>query len=187
MASKLVFKGWALKAPLPFQDRVKPQIGLRSMLPTVGFFLWKNLLSSCPCPVLTFIRSVFNHFLKWGGESKGLQNLSWLQLCQPYLRWWGYQRPPLLKISSKSLKMASKYPISSCLLPLLYELSENQKKHFLVFHSDFGHLEVANNPQYLPHIFNPTANRVKPCLDLLQLWLYCIFIVFVAGSKIYIR
>ena len=52
---------------------------------------------------------------------------------------WGV-KPPLPKNSSKTHKMASKYPQISWLILFLYDLSEKQK-FFLVFHSDFGCLE----------------------------------------------
>ena len=52
----------------------------------------------------------------------------------------GVFNTPLPKISSKTLKMASKWPKISWLFLFLYDLSEKQKK-ILVFHSDFGCLE----------------------------------------------
>ena len=45
----------------------------------------------------------------------------------------GCSTPPLLKISSKTLKMASKWPQISWLFLFLYDLSEKQKKIFWFF------------------------------------------------------
>ena len=45
----------------------------------------------------------------------------------------GVQPPPLLKISSKTLKMASKWPQISWLFLFLYDLSEKPKKIFWFF------------------------------------------------------
>ena len=67
------------------------------------------------------------------------------------------------KISSKTLKMASKWPQISWLFLFLYDLSEKQK-NFLVFHSDFGCLEGGGGehpPPHLTYIFNPIPNRVN--------------------------
>ena len=61
---------------------------------------------------------------------------------------------PQPKISSKTLKLAPKYPQISWLFLFLYDLSEKQKNSF--FHSDFGCLEgwVANTPPTTQRIFS---------------------------------
>ena len=72
--------------------------------------------------------------------------------------------PPLPKITSKTLKMASKWPQFLFLVLFLYDLSEKQK-NFWFFTVILGVKKgvVANTPSYLTYIFNPVPNRVKLC------------------------
>ena len=74
----------------------------------------------------------------------------------------GCSIPPLPKISSKTFKMASKYPQISWLFIFLYDLSKRQKNGF--FTVILGVLKgvVANTPPHqITFIFNPTSNRVN--------------------------
>ena len=112
--------------------------------------------SNCSLEIWDFaVRVEVHHMLNNLNSKSILYNLTIFEVG-------GAVEHPLPKISSKTLKKASKWPQISWLFLFLNDLSEKQKK-ILFFHSDFGCLEGGSGkpPRHLTYIFNPVPNRVK--------------------------